>query len=122
MSNYIDGFVFPIAQKHLDEYWRLAKAVAEVWKEHGAIDYFEYVSDDMQLDGTRSFIDAVVPKPDEVIIFGWVVFESREARDLANKKVASDIRMSTLIDTFKVEFNAERMLYGGFRHPSFLKR
>jgi uncharacterized protein YbaA (DUF1428 family) len=114
MSNYIDGFVFPISREHLNEYRSLSKAVAEIWKEHGAIDYFEYVGDDMKLEGTRSFIDVVEPTKDETIVFGWVVFASRETRDLANAKVAADPRVVGLIDTSNAEFNAERMIYGGF--------
>ena len=115
MTNYIDGFVFPISRDHLDEYWCLSETVAEIWKEHGALDYNEYVGDDMKLEGTRSFIDAVSSTKDEVIVFGWVVFESREARDLANEKVAADPRMVDLISTSHSGFNAERMAYGGFR-------
>ncbi|MGX5173884.1 DUF1428 domain-containing protein [Aliikangiella sp. IMCC44653] len=118
MSKYIDGFVFPIAANKLDEYWRLSEAVAEVWKKHGAIEYVEYLGDDMEREGTRSFTDAIKPRADEVIVFGWVVFASREARDIANKKVACDKQMAELIDTFNVEFDANRMLYGGFRHPN----
>ena len=34
----------------------------------------------------------------ENVIFGWVVFESREARDEVNEKVASDPRMGELMD------------------------
>jgi uncharacterized protein YbaA (DUF1428 family) len=29
---YIDGFVFPIRRDRLNEYGRLAEAVAEIWK------------------------------------------------------------------------------------------
>lgn len=115
MSNYIDGFVFPISRDHLNEYWRLSEAVAEIWKEHGALDYYEYVGDDMKLEGTRSFTDVVMATMDEIIVFGWVVFDSRETRDIANEKVAADPRMVDLIDTSNSGFNAERMVYGGFR-------
>ena len=67
------------------------------------------------------YIDGfVLPIPrdrleDEAIVFGWVVFESREARDLANEKVASDPRMAELINSSNSGFDAERMAYGGFR-------
>jgi uncharacterized protein YbaA (DUF1428 family) len=115
MSNYIDGFVFPISRVHLDEYWRLSEAIADIWKEYGALDYYEYVGDDMNLVGTRSFTDLVSSTKDEIIVFGWVVFESRKARDLANEKVAADHRVVDLISTSNSGFNAERMVYGGFR-------
>ncbi|MBT8114027.1 MAG: DUF1428 domain-containing protein [Arenicella sp.] len=115
MANYIDGFVLPIPRDRLDAYQQVAEAVATIWKEHGALDYFEYVGDDMMLEGTSSFIDLVAAKDDEVIVFGWVAFASREARDLANEKVAADPRMAELIESSNTGFDATRMAYGGFK-------
>ncbi len=115
MSHYIDGFVHPIPRVRLDEYKRLVAAVAEIWKEHGALDYWECVGDDLHLEGTRSFIDLVAATEDETILFGWVVFDSREARDLANEKVAADPRMEELMAASNIGFDAQRMAYGGFQ-------
>jgi uncharacterized protein YbaA (DUF1428 family) len=115
MAHYIDGFVFPLPRDRLNEYERLAEAVAEIWKEHGALDYWEYVGDDLNLQGTRSFTDLVAATEDETIVFGWVVFDSREARDLANEKVAADPRMVDLVVTSNSGFDAKRMAYGGFQ-------
>ena len=118
-TNYIDGFVLPIPQKHLDEYKRVAETVAKIWKEHGALAYFEYVGEDLKLEGTRSFPDAVGAKADEAIVFGWVVFDSKETRDMANKRVVSDPRMTDLIAPLtgpsRMIFDATRMVYGGFQ-------
>lgn len=115
MANYIDGFVFPISRNHLNEYKRLSESVAQIWKEHGALDYFEYVGDDMSLEGTRSFTDVVATTENETIVFGWVAFDSRETRDLANEKVAKDSRVVDLINSSNSGFDAERMVYGGFQ-------
>ena len=83
MANYIDGFAVPIPRDCLDEYKRVAGTIADIWKEHGALDYREFVGDDLSLEGTRTFPDALGASDDEAIVFGWVAFESREARDLA---------------------------------------
>jgi len=119
MANYIDGFIHPIPKTHLDKYKLVAEEVAKIWKEHGAIDYFEYLGDDLSLEGTRSFPDFIGANPEEVILFGWVVFDSKESRDIANKKVAEDPRMIDLIapltDPSNLIFNAERMVFGGFK-------
>lgn len=115
MDQYIDGFVLPIPASKLAEYRRQAKAVAEVWKEHGALDYREFVGDDLHLEGTRSFADFAEANEGEVIVFGWVVFDSRETRDRANEKVASDPRMAGLVDSSTSGFDPERMAYGGFK-------
>ena len=115
MAHYIDGFVLPVSRNRLDEYRRLVEAIAEIWKEHGALDYREYVGDDLTLEGTRSFTDLVAATEDDAIVFGWVEFESREARDLANQKVAADPRMAELMNSSNSGFDAERMAYGGFQ-------
>jgi uncharacterized protein YbaA (DUF1428 family) len=115
MSMYIDGFVHPIPRDRLEEYKALVTQVAAVWKEHGALDYWECIGDDMHLEGTRSFVEVVEARDDEVILFGWVVFASREARDLANAKVAADPRMEELMASSDTGFDAQRMAYGGFQ-------
>lgn len=115
MSHYIDGFVHPIPRDRLDEYKNLVVEVAKIWKEHGALDYWESVGDDLYLQGTRSFTDVVNATKNDCIVFGWVTFASREARDLANEKVAADPRMAELMAAADVGFDAELMAYGGFR-------
>ena len=119
MENYIDGFVLPIPKKYLDQYKQVAQKVAAIWKEHGALSYFEYVGDDLEFNGLRSFPATINAEKDEVVVFGWVVFDSRKARDRANERVAADPRMTDLIapltDPDRLIFNAERMAYGGFK-------
>ena len=118
MAEYIDGFVHPIPRKYVEEYKSAAQQILEIWKEHGAIDYKEFIGDDMSLEGTVSFTDILEISDDEIVVFGWVVFPSKEIRDLANKTVPEDPRMSKLIEPLvrpgKTIFNASRMVYGGF--------
>ena len=118
-TNYIDGYILPVPKKYLDQYRVVAEKVAEVWKEYGALAYFEFVADDLMLEGTRSFPEFAAAKEDEAIVFGWVEFPSREVRDLANEKVPADPRMtelvSPLVDPSRLIFDASRMVFGGFR-------
>ena len=119
MTNYIDGFVLPVPRIHLNEYRSVAEKVAEIWKEYGALAYFEYVGEDLTLEGTRSFIEIVDAKENEAIVFGWVIFPSKETRDLANKQVPADPRMTVLVTPLtnpkRLIFDASRMVYGGFQ-------
>ncbi len=115
MSQYVDGFVFPLPREKLNEYKQLAQEVAEIWKEHGALDYREYIEDDMELAGTASFNDVISSSAGEVLIFGWVQFASREARDQANRKITDDPRVAELMASSNAGFDAERMAYGGFK-------
>ncbi|MDX1478876.1 MAG: DUF1428 family protein [Saprospiraceae bacterium] len=119
MTNYIDGFVLPIPKQHLEVYQRAAAQIAEIWKEHGALAYVECVGDDLELAGTRSFVELVDATEDEVVIFGWTVFPSREVRDRANAQVPGDPRMANIVapltDPARLIFDAARMVFGGFR-------
>ncbi len=119
MENYIDGFLLPIARQHLDTYREVAEQVGEIWKEYGATAYFEFVGDDLTLEGTRSFADVVDLKSDEVVVFGWAVFPSKGVRDTANKQVPLDPRMGKLVgpltDPERLIFDARRMVFGGFK-------
>jgi len=119
MANYIDGFTLPIPNRHLNDYKAVAQQVAGIWKEHGALAYYEFLGEDLKLEGTLSFPQCLGAKEDESIIFGWVLFESREARDVANQLVANDSRMAKLIDPLidpsRIVFDAKRMAYGGFQ-------
>jgi len=119
MANYIDGFVLPVPRAQLDEYKRVAEKVAEIWKEYGALAYFEYVGNDLNQEGTHSFIEVVDVKEDEVVVFGWAMFPSREVRDRANQHVPNDPRMAEIIGPLtnpeRLVFDAERMVYGGFQ-------
>jgi uncharacterized protein YbaA (DUF1428 family) len=101
LSAYLDGYG--------------PNSVADIWREHGALDYREYVGEDLMLEGTRSFTEVSDATEDDVVVFGWVVFQSREARDRANAKVAADPRMAELINSSNSGFDAKRMAYGGFQ-------
>jgi uncharacterized protein YbaA (DUF1428 family) len=119
MTGYIDGFVLPIPRIYIDEYKKVAEKVADIWKEYGAIAYFEFVGDDLSIEGTKSFIETLDVKEDEEIVFGWVVFPSKEIRDLANIRVPTDPRMTELVAPLtnpeRLIFDAKRMVYGGFK-------
>lgn len=119
MSKYIDGFVLPISRAHIEAYRSVVAQIKDVWLEYGALDYVEFVNDeDAGLAGTRGFADAANAEGDDVTVLGWVVFKSREHRDLINEQVAADPRMpelmAPLMNTNPPIFNAQKMVYGGF--------
>lgn len=118
MPQYIDGFVFPISRDHVAVYQRVAEQVAAIYQEHGAIDYLEFVGDDMNRECTLPFPNILDAAEDEIIIFGWAVFDSRESRDAVNKKVEADPRMPDLVEPLMNPespiFDSKRMAFGGF--------
>jgi len=117
---YVDGFVIAVPEKNMDAYRAMAKMGAEIWMKHGALEYFECVGDDLSpvmpggVTGIR-FPQMVKAKPDEKVIFSFIVFKSRADRDRINGIVMNDPVMNNPEFSNKpMPFDPERMAYGGF--------
>jgi len=115
MGRYIDGFVIPVQKARLEDYRRAAETAAQVWKEYGALDYWECVGDDLTVTDMVSFSQIAQAGPDETVIFAWVLFESREQRDRANERIMADPRLQEMMNSDKPIFDYRRMAYGGFK-------
>ena len=115
MKRYVDGFVLPVPEERISDYQAIAQAAAKIWKEHGALEYWECVGDDLNTECTRSFVDMTNATDDETVVFAWAIFESREARDAANEKIMADPRMVDLMDQINPIVDFERMAHGGFK-------
>lgn len=113
--SYVDGFVLPVPKKNLDAYRKLARKAGKIWKEYGAIEYIECVADDVQPGKTTSFPQSVKLKPDEVVVFSWIVYKSRAHRDKVNKLVMADPRLMASMDPKAMPFDGKRMFFGGFK-------
>lgn len=109
---YVDGFVLAVPKDKIDAYKAITQIAGEVWMEHGALSYVECTGDDVPYGELTSFPRAVQAKDDEVVIFSWITYESREQRDKINEKVMADTRISKQMD--EMPFDGKRMIYGGF--------
>ncbi|TCV93953.1 uncharacterized protein YbaA (DUF1428 family) [Luteibacter rhizovicinus] len=112
---YVDGFVLPVPEDRLAEYRKMARRSAKVWREHGALEYWECVADDVKPGKTTSFPQSVKLKPGETVIFAWVIYQSKRDRDRVLKAVMSDPRLADLMDPKKLPFDGKRMFWGGFK-------
>jgi uncharacterized protein YbaA (DUF1428 family) len=113
MAKYVDGYVLPVPKKNLEAYRRMAQQAGEVWREYGALEYIECVADDVKPGKVTSFPQSVNLKDDETVVIGYVVFESREARDRINEQVMKDPRIANQ-DPKSMPFDGMRMFWGGF--------
>jgi uncharacterized protein YbaA (DUF1428 family) len=111
---YVDGFVLPIPRKNLAAYRRMAQKAGRVWMEHGALDYWECVGDDLDVTMGRPFPRQLRLRPGETVVFSWIVYRSRAHRDGVNAKVMKDPRIANMSPR-DMPFDAKRMCYGGFR-------
>ena len=115
MAHYVDGFVVPVPLRNLDAYRRMAEHAGKIWIEHGALQYWEAVGDDVKPGKVTSFPQSVQLKDDETVVFAWIVYNSREHRDSVNAKVMEDPRMKDMMDPKKLPFDGTRMFWGGFK-------
>ena len=82
-----------------------------ILQEHGAITVVECWGDDVPEGKLTSFPMAVQRKPDETVVFGWITWSSREARDAGMKKATDDERLKKI----EMPLDGSRMIFGGFK-------
>jgi len=111
---YVDGFVVPVPRQKLDAYRDMAQKAGKIWRELGALQFRECVADDVKSGEVTSFPQSVKLEDDEVVVFSWIVYESRAKRDEVNEKVMKDPRMKDMMDPKEMPFDGKRMIYGGF--------
>jgi len=112
---YVDGFVIPVPKAKLQAYRRIAQKAGKIWKEYGALDYRECVADDVSWGKRTSFPRSVKLKSTEVVVFSYIVYKSRKARDSINAKVMKDPRLADMMTPKAMPFDVKRMFFGGFK-------
>src|SRR6185295_19179364 len=75
----------------------------------------ECVGDDLPYGKLTCFPRAVKAKSTETVVFSWIVYPSRRARDAINKKVITDPRLKAMRDVSKMPFDGKRLIFGGFK-------
>lgn len=120
MAQYVDGFVVPVPKKNVEKYRKIAAKAGKLWMKYGALEYFEFLADDVKPGKKTSFPQSVKLKAGETVIFSYIVFKSRAHRDRVNKKVMNDPWMTTM-DYSMMPFDGSRMIWGGFRSIVSLK-
>ncbi len=110
---YVDGFVVPVPKKSVAAYRKIARKAGKIWIEHGALFFQECLEDDVKPGKWTSFPQAVKLKPDEVVMFSWIVYKSRKDRDRVNAKVMADPRLKMTPES--CPFDGKRMIFGGFK-------
>ena len=111
---YVDGYVLPVPKRSIEQYREMATKAGKIWREHGALEYRECVADDVKAGEVTSFPQAVNLKEDELVVFSYIVYESRAHRDEVNAKVMSDPRLADMMDPKTLPFDGKRMFWGGF--------
>lgn len=108
--SYIDGFVVPVPAGNRDAYIKLAQEASEIFREHGALRVVEAWQDDVKAGKTNDFFTAIKREGDEAVVFSWIEWPSKAARDEGMAKAFKDPRMKMT----DMPFSGARLIYGGF--------
>lgn len=109
---YVDGTLVPVPAAARDAYCEMAAKVAGIFREHGALRIVEAWADDVPDGKVTDFKGAVKAKDDEAVVYSWIEWPSKVARDEGWNKIMGDPRMAR--DRLESPFDAGRMVYGGF--------
>jgi uncharacterized protein YbaA (DUF1428 family) len=113
MKGYVDLFLLPVPKKNIPAYRKIAQKFGEIVKDHGALEYREWVGDDLDHKGMTDFPSKIRLKPGEVLVSSVVEFKSKAHRDQVNKRIMNDQRMKEMMNMNPL-FDMKRMMYGGF--------
>lgn len=109
-GGYIDGFVIAVKRDHREAFIAFARACDPIFVEHGANWIMEAWGTDIPEGKLTDFRRAVQAEPDEEIVFSWVQWPDRAARDEGNQKIMNDPRMADK----PMPFDGARLIFGGF--------
>ena len=109
---YVDGFVATVPTAKKEEFIEHCKTSHEVAKECGALSIVECWGDDVPDGKLTSFPMAVQKRDDETVIFSWIMWPNKAARDENMKKVHEDPRMQEAFESMPID--GARIIFGGF--------
>ncbi len=118
-TKYVDGFVIPIKKKDVPAYKKMAEWGRGTWMKHGALDYYECIGDDLKVKKGQGigFGKMANLKPNETVVFAYIVFKSKKHRDEVNKKVMKEMdseESKKKYESTPMPFDMARYAYGGF--------
>lgn len=111
--SYIDGYVLAVPTANRERFQAMAARIAKVFIDHGALRVIENWGDDVAKGEVTDLHRAVQAKDDETVVFSWIEWPSKEARDKGNDAVAADPRTVQAPDELNL-MDPKRMIYGGF--------
>lgn len=109
--SYVDGFMAPLKRGRQEEYIAMARRLAALFLEHGAIHVAECVSETVPHGQVTDMYRAVAAEEGETLAFSWITWPSKAARDAGWEKAMADPRMAPAPDP---SFDMKRMIFGGF--------
>lgn len=110
---YVDGYLIPVPDANKVAYKALAEKAATVFRKHGALRVVECWGDDVPEGKLTSFSMAVKRGEGETVVFSWIEWPTKEARNAGMKLAMEDL--SGAMDPANNPFDGKRLIFGGFQ-------
>ena len=110
--HYIDAFMAAVPTTKQEAYRQHATQMAPLYKQHGALQVVSCWGeggDDLPEGKLTSMPMAVQCQADETVVFSWVVWPSKTARDAGLAAIMADPRTPK-----DMPFDGKRLIHGGF--------
>ncbi|MEP0942401.1 MAG: DUF1428 domain-containing protein [Rhizobiaceae bacterium] len=107
---YIDGVVCAVPTANKDVYKAHAEETAAEFKKYGALSVVECWGNEVPEGKVTSLPMAVKCQDDETVVFSWITWPSKQARDEGWGRMMEESEV--LSKPFP--YDGSRMIYGGF--------
>ena len=108
--SYVNGFVAAVPAANKQDYIEHCRETQSYFKDLGATRVVDCWGDDVPDGKVTDYKGAVKAKPDEIVVFSWIEWPSKEARDKGWDAAQKDPRMKDI----QMPFDGQRLVYGGF--------
>lgn len=109
---YVEGFLTPVPNANKDAYKKHAEGAIDLFLGLGATRFVEAWGDDVPDGKVTDYRRAAHAKDGETVVFSWIEWPSKAARDTGVKATMEDPRMKVAPET--MPFDGARMIFGGF--------
>jgi uncharacterized protein YbaA (DUF1428 family) len=109
-GGYVDGFAVAVSRDRRAAFSAFARECDPIFIEHGATWVMDAWGIDVPDGKQTDFRRAVKAEPEEEVVFSWVQWPDRAARDAGNEKIMNDPRLAGK----DMPFDGRRLIFGGF--------